>query len=213
MNRLEAVVFDCDGVILESADIKSEAFRRVGGLFGPDIQDRFYEYHLQHTGVSRYEKFAWLYREELGMEITPEESHRLGELFSGYCLEAVMAAPLVPGFEEVLAWFQVHRREIALFVASGTPQDELEVVLKARGLAGSFQGIWGTPPAKSGLLAKIIVEGGFNPGRVLMVGDGETDLQAAQDNHTLFFGRGSIFKDRGLPWADDLRGLVSWVEN
>ena len=210
MNKLEAVVFDCDGVILESADIKSESFLRIGGLFGPEIQARLYEYHLGHTGVSRYEKFTWLYRTELGREITVEESRQMGELFSNYCLEAVRTAPLVPGFEEALAWFK--SRGVALFVASGTPQAELETILADRGLADRFQRILGTPPAKSQLLAKIISEGGFDPGRVLMVGDGETDLQAAQDNGALFFGRGACFKDRGLPWSADLTGLIPWVE-
>jgi phosphoglycolate phosphatase-like HAD superfamily hydrolase len=209
MKTFEAVVFDCDGVILESADLKSEAFYKVGALFGPKIQQRFYEYHLQHTGVSRYDKFAWLYREELGKEITQEESQRLGEMFAAYCGESVRAAPFVPGFEKALAWFQ--SQNVSIFVASGTPQAELEANLAARGLAGHFQGILGTPPAKSILLGRIIAEGGFDPGRVLMVGDGETDLQAALDNQTLFFGRGSIFKDRDLPWADDLHGLVAWV--
>jgi phosphoglycolate phosphatase-like HAD superfamily hydrolase len=210
MNRLEAVVFDCDGVILESADIKSEAFRRLGGLFGPEIQNRFYEHHLRHAGVSRYEKFAWLYRAEFGREITAEESRRLGELFSGHCLEAVLAAPFVPGFEEALAWFK--SRAVPLFVASGTPQAELETVLTAKGLAKSFQAVLGTPPAKSRLLGRIVTEGGFDPGRVLMVGDGETDLQAARENGTLFFGRGAGFQGRGLPWAEDLAGLAAQAE-
>jgi phosphoglycolate phosphatase-like HAD superfamily hydrolase len=211
MGRLEAVVFDCDGVILESADLKSEAFRRLGGLFGPEIQGRFYEHHLRHTGVSRYEKFAWLYCTEFGREITAGESERLGELFAGYCLEAVLAAPLVPGITEALAWFE--SRGLPLFVASGTPQAELEAVLTNRGLAGHFRGVWGTPPAKSPLLARIIKEGCFDPGRVLMVGDGETDFQAAQDNRTLFFGRGASFQGRGLYWAEDLTGLAAWAEN
>ena len=207
---LEAVIFDCDGVILESADIKSEAFRRIGGLFGLEIQDRFYEHHLRNTGVSRFDKFAWLYRTELGQEINAEESRRLGELFAGYCLEAVRTAPLVPGFEEALAWFQ--NQKISLFVASGTPQMELEAILTARKLADCFQRILGTPPDKSRLLDRIIKEGGFDPAKVLMVGDGETDLHAARDNGALFFGRGTIFKDWGLPWADDLNGLVAWAK-
>ena len=210
MNRLEAVVFDCDGVILESADLKSESFRRLGSLFGPEIQDRFYEYHLRHIGVSRYEKFAWLYRTEFGREITVEESQRLGELFANYCLEAVLAAPFVPGFEDALDWLQ--GRGLALFVASGTPQTELETVLAAKGLTSRFHAILGTPPAKSQILAKIISEGGFAPSRVLMIGDGETDFQAAKDNETLFFGRGNCFQSLGQPWAEDLTGLPAWAE-
>ncbi|MDR1043814.1 MAG: HAD hydrolase-like protein [Candidatus Adiutrix sp.] len=203
-NGLQAIVFDCDGVILESADIKSRAIFKLGEPFGPEIQRRFYEHHLRHTGVSRYEKFAWLYRTELGREISPEESTRLGHLFAGYCGEAVRQAPFVPGFEAVLAECQ---GRLPLFVASGTPHEELCQILAERGLRDKFTAIFGAPPAKSELLSRIISGNGLRADRVLMVGDGETDLQAAHDNGTLFYGRGELFKDRGLPWSLDLTGL------
>lgn len=204
MTKLDAIVFDCDGVILESADLKSQAFFKIGEEFGPEIQKLFYEYHLEHTGVSRYEKFAWLYRAHLGREISPEESARLGAFFEQYCAEAVAKAPFVPGFQNVLNDIAGH---LPLFVASGTPQGELRRILHERGLSSSFKAILGTPPAKSELLKRILTENSFNPGGVVMVGDGETDLQAALDNGTLFYGRGEIFKERGLPWSDDLEGF------
>lgn len=208
MKKLEAIIFDCDGVILESADLKSQAFFKIGEPFGPEIQKRFYDYHLGHTGVSRYEKFAWLYQHELGREITREESENLGQLFADYCTEAVRQAPFVPGFEATLAEFQ---GRVPMFVASGTPQEELSQTLADRGLTGKFKAILGTPPNKSALLARIILENGFNPSQALMVGDGETDLKASQDNDTLFYGRGELFKESGWPWSADLNGLTDYL--
>jgi beta-phosphoglucomutase-like phosphatase (HAD superfamily) len=117
--QLEAIVFDCDGVILESADLKSRAFFTIGEEFGPEIQEKFYEHHLTHTGVSRFEKFAWLYRTHLGREITPAESARLGAMFVELCADAVRRAPFVPGFAEVLDFLD---GRLPLFIASGTPQ-------------------------------------------------------------------------------------------
>lgn len=207
--NLEAIIFDCDGVVLESADLKSQAFRQIGRPFGPQIQQRFYEYHLSHTGVSRYEKFAWLYQNELGRPITPEESAQLGGLFAEYCAEAVRRAPFVPGFEAVLSY--AHPRW-PLFVASGTPQEELSLTLAERGLSAKFKAILGTPPAKSLLLAQIIADHGLDPHKTLMVGDGETDLKAAQDNQTLFYGRGELFKNSGNPWSPDLNGLLGFLQ-
>lgn len=203
--NLEAIIFDCDGVILESADLKSQAFLKIGRPFGEEIQKRFYEYHLRHTGVSRYEKFAWLYQNELGRSITSDESARLGSLFAQYCAEAVRRAPFVPGFEAVLSYSY---GRWPLFVASGTPQEELSQTLAARGLSAKFRAVLGSPPAKSRLLAQIIADNRLDPQKTLMVGDGETDFKAAQDNHTLFYGRGPLFKNSGQPWSVDLNGLL-----
>lgn len=206
--NLEAIIFDCDGVILESADLKSQAFFKIGQPFGEEVQKRFYEYHLRHTGVSRYEKFAWLYQNELGRAITSDESDQLGRLFAQYCAEAVRQAPFVPGFEAVLSYSY---DRWPLFVASGTPQEELSQTLASRGLSAKFKAILGTPPAKSLLLAQIITNNRLDPQKTLMVGDGETDLKAAQDNHTLFYGRGELFKSSGQPWSADLNGLLEYL--
>ena len=208
MPDLEAIVFDCDGVILESADLKSQAFFKIGAQFGPDVQKSFYEYHMSHTGVSRFEKFAWLYRTHLGREISPDESARLGAMFVEIATEAVRRAPFVPGFQEVLAYLD---GRLPLFVASGTPQEELCHTLEERGIFAKFKAVLGTPPSKNELLARILAENAFDPQRVIMVGDGETDLKAAQANGTLFYGRGGMFQGRGLPWSGDLMGFKEYL--
>ena len=55
-----AVVFDCDGVILESMRAKGDAFRQ---LFDgePAHQDAIEAFHHAHGGMSRYEKFDRIY--------------------------------------------------------------------------------------------------------------------------------------------------------
>ena len=59
---LSLIVFDCDGVILESVDAKTKAFGQVAEPLGAEARDRLLLYHTLHGGVSRREKFAWLYR-------------------------------------------------------------------------------------------------------------------------------------------------------
>ena len=70
---LSLIVFDCDGVILESVDAKTKAFAQVAEPLGAEARDRLVLYHTLHGGVSRREKFAWLYREVFHREITHEE--------------------------------------------------------------------------------------------------------------------------------------------
>jgi beta-phosphoglucomutase-like phosphatase (HAD superfamily) len=57
----KTLVFDCDGVILDSNQIKTEAFNRVGLQFGSEAANELVSYHLQHGGVSRYQKFEYFW--------------------------------------------------------------------------------------------------------------------------------------------------------
>ena len=84
---LSLIVFDCDGVILESVDAKTKAFGQVAEPLGAEARDRLLLYHTLHGGVSRREKFAWLYREVFHREITPEEMEDCCARFVSYALD------------------------------------------------------------------------------------------------------------------------------
>ena len=105
---LKCLVFDCDGVILDSVPTKTRAFARLAEPYGDEARDMMVMYHKTHGGVSRYLKFAWFFREVLGREITEEESRKWGELFSEYALDeeelrSVLALRnLAPYFDLVL---------------------------------------------------------------------------------------------------------------
>lgn len=205
---LALIALDCDGVILETVDAKEQAFRRIAAPFGPEASDRIAVYHRLHGGVSRYEKIRWLYREYTGRDGTPEEVEAMAARFVNYCLETVLRAPLVPGMREVLdTWSD----RVPIYVCSGTPQAELEMVLEKHGLSRYFRGICGTPPAKAALLQRIVTAEGADPAETVMVGDSGTDREAAEIVGTLFYGRGSDFAASGLPWGEDLRGLNAWL--
>jgi len=99
---LACIVFDCDGVILDSVPTKTRAFARLAEPYGAEARDRFVMYHMTHGGVSRYRKFAWFFSEILGREITPQESEEWGKRFASYSLEEVKRCPLIPGVEKAL---------------------------------------------------------------------------------------------------------------
>ena len=204
--RLAALVFDFDGIILESVNARTEAFRALALPWGEEAADALAAYHLKHGGVSRYLKFEWFFKEVLGKPLSEEGSQELGREFSRLCLEKVKAAPFVPGFLQVLS---VAHGRWPLYVASGTPHDELCDILRCRELSGFFEGVFGTPPAKNELLQKAVAASGANPAEVMMIGDSHTDLEAALFVGTAFYGRGDYFKDKNVDWSDDLTGLAA----
>jgi phosphoglycolate phosphatase-like HAD superfamily hydrolase len=207
---LACIVFDCDGVLLESVDAKTKAFARLAEPFGPQAAAALVAHHTLHGGVSRYEKFAWFFSQVLGREITAEENRDWGERFTRYALDEVYNCPTVPGAMDVL---ELWKGKVPLYVASGTPSQELAEVLAGRGLAPYFDGIFGSPPAKAALLDNIVR--GTQAGAVdtVMVGDSKTDMDAALIVGTKFYGRGKYFAAFHHPWHDDLTQLNAYLQS
>ena len=206
---ISLVVFDCDGVILKSVDVKTRAFGQIVEEYGPEAVARMTEYHLAHGGVSRIRKFEWFYDEVLGRKITEDELQALSRKFRHLVFEGVMRSPMVPGIMETLE--SLHGR-LPMYVASGTPHDELLQVLDERNLTQFFKGVFGTPPGKTELLRHIIEQEGIAPNDTLMVGDSSTDLDAAQSCGSRFFGIGAEFGVTPWPFAHDCIALAEWID-
>ncbi|MCR5814681.1 MAG: HAD family hydrolase [Desulfovibrio sp.] len=205
---LRCLVFDCDGVLLDSVPAKTQAFARLARPYGPKAEERFVAFHQSHGGVSRYEKFAWFFREILGREITPQESQDFGNQFKTFCREELANCREINGAREVLSFW--HGR-LPLYVCSGAPEAEQREVLTEHDLARYFDGIFGSPPEKAALLQKIVAQAQVAPKQTLMVGDATTDLEAAQHAGTLFYGVGSLLRGGDYPWSMDLTELSAYL--
>ncbi len=194
---LEAVVFDADGVLLESTDIKQRAFLDLFAAH-PEHHPAIVEHHQQNLGVSRFRKFEWIYRHLLERPLPASESERLNREYSALVLDRTLACPLVPGTRELLGWLE---GRLPAFVASGAPQGELETVLEGHGLRRYFAGVWGTPREKHEILATLLAERGWRPEQVLMVGDAISDYRAARRTGVRFVLRRTADQE---PYCRDL---------
>ena len=143
---IKAIIFDVDGVIIESADIKTLAFRRLFEQdYPPDKVDKIIDYHLRNMGISRYIKFRYSFENILGKTLTGGKEKKLGERFSSIVVEEVLKAPLVPG---VLNFLKNNLSRFPMFIASGTPQGELDYIIKERDLLSYFKEVCGSPRSK-----------------------------------------------------------------
>lgn len=182
----EAIIFDFDGVIVESVNVKTEAFAALYEPYGEDIVQQVVAHHREHGGVSRYEKFRHYHGEFLGIELSEKEVEELAQRFSALAEERVITAPYVPGALDVL---ERYSSLLPLFVASGTPETELLRIVEKRGLAHFFQGVYGSPARKADIIQWVLDEHGFTAATTLMVGDAMTDYLAAKETGLQFVGR------------------------
>jgi len=204
---IRCVVLDCDGVILETVGLKTDAFAASAAHLGPEAVRMLVDYHLEHGGVSRFEKYRYLWREHFGREIRDDEMRDMVERFLAAAAEGLPKAPFVPGAREFIeAW----TGRLPLHVASGAPDEELKAILRIKGVDRHFVSIHGSPTPKAELLAGIVAASGVSPAETLMVGDSSTDLDAARRVGTLFYGRGPF--PEPLPWADDLTDLGGFID-
>ncbi len=184
--NLSAVIFDFDGVLVESVDIKTRAFAALYQDYGPEIEQAVVDFHLRNGGMSRYEKFRYYHRELLGKELSLTEEKKLGKQFSNLVYEGVINAPMVTG---ALEFLEEHQTAYEMHVASGTPHDEIQLIVKARNLSDFFLSVHGSPRSKTEIITDILSKHGYLPENVLMVGDALSDYQGAIESGVHFIGR------------------------
>jgi HAD superfamily hydrolase (TIGR01549 family) len=183
---IKALIFDFDGVVLESANIKTEAF---GKLFERDYPQHVKEivaHHLKNMGISRFVKFRHAFDNIIKLPLTKELERELGERFSKIVLEEILVAPFVPGTEEFL---KEYHQKIPIYVATGTPEEEMLYVAEQRGLTKYFKEIAGSPAKKTEIVIDILTRYGYSPTEVLFVGDATTDMKAASATGLHFVAR------------------------
>ena len=180
---IKAIVFDFDGVILESADIKTEAFAELFSEY-PEHRKKIVDYHIENGGISRFVKFRHIYKNILVKKLTEEKEENLGKRFSDIVLAKVLNAPFVPGIKAFL-----DKCGYEFFIASGTPQDELMRIIKKRGLEKYFKEIMGTPAEKKDIIRSIMDKYRLRKYEVAYVGDALSDYKAALSEGVHFVAR------------------------
>ncbi len=185
INRAELVFWDFDGVIKDSVDVKTHAFVQLFLPYGEEVANRVRQHHESNGGVSRFDKIPFY----LTWAGEPASAARIEEFcarFSQTVLQAVVDAPWVPGVREYLLQ---HYVEQYFVLVTATPQEEIEQILVALDLAHCFREVHGAPSKKASAIGAVLARQKSSPHQALMIGDAETDRQAAQANAVPFLLR------------------------
>jgi phosphoglycolate phosphatase-like HAD superfamily hydrolase len=185
LKRVDAIFFDCDGVLLDSVHVKERVFRRLMEERIPAHASAAMDYYWRNGGTSRLEKFRWIWRNLVGEPLEETTVRRLGEEFADTVFRGVVECPMIPGAMEFLERFCPR---LPAFVISGTPGPELERVVAARGLTKFFRGVFGSPDHKTAIGGRLLAEHRYDPRRVWFVGDATTDRDAARNLGVHFVG-------------------------
>jgi len=194
--KVQAWVFDCDGVLLDTVKAKVASFRRWVPEEHAHRRDEFNRYNLAAFGQSRRVQLRYFYETMLGRSITPEFFEGEVERFAGINLKTVRQAGWLPGSREFIR--QEHARGLPLYVVSGTPEPELRDLLRYHGVSELFRGIIGSPTMKVVGLRGIVAALGVPPSSVWFVGDATHDYESAREA-----GTGFVYKPSEATFQSD----------
>lgn len=171
------LVFDCDGVVLDSNKVKTEAFYQATSPYGEAAAQAMVDYHVANGGVSRYKKFAYFLE-----QIAPDHAEQQGpdlavllQAYAGHVREGLLSCEVAPRLEAL----REQTPDARWLIVSGGDQAELCDVFAQRGIAKWFDGgIFGSPDTKDEILARELNSGNIQQ-PALFLGDSKYDYQAA----------------------------------
>jgi len=168
-------IFDCDGVILDSNRIKTEAFRNVALPYGREATQELVDFHVARGGISRVEKFKHFVSEILQR---PGDDQLVSELcgsFAETVSRCLASASVAPGLSEL----RFRTQPASWMVISGGVQSEIEACFRTKGIENLFDGgIHGNPATKYELFNQLI-ESGVISFPAIFLGDSQYDFEVA----------------------------------
>ena len=184
--KIKAIIFDFDGVIADSLEVKTNAFIELYRPYGKAIYNKVAEHHKANGGMSRDEKFKIYHNEYLGKKINENFIDKLSYQFSQLVVQKVIDSPYVQGAYEFLSskynWYE-------FFISTGTPTEEIKTILKERKIEKYFKEVYGSPAKKTDHIKTIINKYGYKNEEIVFIGDSLIDLVAAEKNKLKFIGR------------------------
>ena len=186
LRRAKAFVFDFDGTLVHSEEIKSQAFKLCFADY-PDRLDNIMAYCRGHNHNMRCEKFHYICQEILRLDYTADVAAMLQDRFASATTRQIIEAPEVRGASGFLALSVSYRMNALL---SGTPHEALIHILVERGWRKYFNEIRGAPVDKGRWLLAFRERYGLAESETVFFGDTIEDAEAAKNAGCAFIAVG-----------------------
>ena len=179
------ICFDFDGVIKDSVNVKGDIFVELFHHYPLSFKDKILSHHLANGGVNRTIKLTqylqWAFP-DTPINMLPINLYL--KKFSALAVDRVIRSNWIPGMPDIL-YILSHNSK--LFIASATPHEEINLIVRLLGIDVLFKSVWGFPYLKSFVLNHIKKQYGASSFSLIMVGDSTQDQIAAEISDVSFF--------------------------
>ena len=193
INSKKCIIFDFDGVIKDSVDVKTNAFAQLYKKESNQKLNLILDYHKKNGGISRFEKFKYFEEKLLKKKLSETDLNDLSEKFSKLVIKKVIDAKPILGVEKFLKY--LNSKNKILVINSATPTEELEVIVKECKYNKYFRDVYGSPKSKTDNMNMILKKYELNPDQTIFFGDSINDYDCAIGMGIPFCGIGNSFKN------------------
>jgi phosphoglycolate phosphatase-like HAD superfamily hydrolase len=186
LDKIRAIAFDFDGVILDSVQLKADLF--VDSYDHPldSAQKTFIlTYQAAYGGVGRVKKFEYFERAVFRREPDPAVVRALAARYGTLLMERIPYCGELPGARTFLNRLKPN---LSLHLVSGTSHDDLVRIVADRALTRYFDSVTGAPTGKTEAFTTIADSVGVKLDEVLAIGDSTTEYEAAHGLGMPFVG-------------------------
>lgn len=94
-------------------------------------------------------------------------------------MEKIINVPYVPG---AIEFIRKYYKYYDFYISTGTPLDEIKIILEKRKINNFFKSVHGSPQSKNEHISRILSQKKYNHDEVIFVGDAKSDIEAALKN-------------------------------
>ena len=180
------ILFDFDGVILDSMPIRDKGFELTLHAYPKDKVEELLTYHRNNGGLSRYHKLNHFFSNILLQPASETTIKEIANSFSQIMRRELTNKKLL--IIETVEFIKRIAPDKNLHIVSGSDGEELRYLCNELGLSQYFITIQGSPTPKTELVKGILDKYGYNTAETLLIGDSKNDYDAATANNILFAG-------------------------
>lgn len=196
LEQYKNVLWDFDGVIIDSMPIREQGFREILQDFAQEQVEELVRYHRANGGLSRFIKIRYFFEVILHTTITEEQVQLYATRFSETMRKLLCNKELL--IEDAVQYIRENSGSKNFHVVSASEEQELRFLCEQLGLAGYFKSINGSPTAKTVNVQQVLKKYGYEEKETCLIGDSINDRHAALGNDIQFFGYNSeLLKQEG----------------
>ncbi len=173
----KTIIFDADGVILDSNITKIDAYFRTAKKLGSSDEQAqsLVDYHVKHAGLPSYPKFKWFIEAVLAEEVTSERINEFQDAFGLAVKRGLLNCRLAEGLDAL----RQKTAQASWMVVTETDESQIRTLFETREIAQLFNGgIFGAPHDKDAILTREKAAGKIMAPS-LFIGDCQYDYEAA----------------------------------
>ena len=187
---IKNILWDFDGVILDSMKIRDWGFREIFKDFDKNAVEKLITYHNLNGGLSRYVKIRYFYEKILGKNITEEVIMKYANNFSILMKEELINPSNL--ILDSISFIKENHKKYNFHIVSGSDQEELRYLCRELDIDNYFISIHGSPTPKKDLIKELLEFHNYSKNDSCLIGDSINDYEAAIDNLIEFYGYNSI---------------------